>query len=151
MPLDEPFPLKAVPSRVAYALLLEFKGRCPSLREVDQIPDKHWLTMPGMGPASLEMVRSIIQARAPQAPGHTAPRNLPDAELLRRLEQLQENLRWLEAQLNARMSVDTRRRPHLQRRKQTARNDVDNSDYESEGSEAPNPRSYGLRRLRIRN
>jgi hypothetical protein len=114
---------------VRYALLLEFKGRCPSLREVDQIPDKHWLTMPGMGPASLEMVRSIIKTWVPQAPSHAASHNLSDAELLRRLEQLQEDLRWLEAQLKARMPADTRRRPHRQHRKQAVRNDTDNPGH----------------------
>jgi hypothetical protein len=133
MPSDEPFPLEAVPSRVRYVLLLEFKGRCPSLREVDQIPDKHWLTMPGMGPASLEMVRSIIKARAPQTPSHVAKHKLSDAELLRRLEQLQEDLRWLEAHI--------RRRLHGQRRKQASRNDTGNSGHQSDRSEAANHRS----------
>jgi hypothetical protein len=140
MSLDEPFPLEAVPSRVRYALLLEFKGRCPSLREVDQIPDKHWLTMPGMGPASLEMVRSIINARVPQAPSHAASHNLSDAQLLRRLEQLQEDLSWLEAQLKARMHTDTRRRPRRQHRKQAVRNETDNPGQQSDGPEPPSSR-----------
>ena len=138
MSLDEPFPLEAVPSRVRYALLLEFKGRCPSLREVDQIPDKHWLTLPGMGPTSLEMVRSIIQAQVPQAPSPAASHTLTDAELLRRLEQLQEDLRWLEGHI--------RQRPHSQRRKQASRNDTDNSGRHSDKSGAAR-----LRHLRVRN
>jgi hypothetical protein len=142
MPLDEPFPLEAVPWRVRYALLLEFKGRCPSLREVDQISDKHWLTMPGMGPASLEMVRNIIKARVPQTPSHPASHNLSDAELLRRLEQLQEDLRWLEAQLKARMPADAWRRPYRQRRKQAARSDTDNPSHQSDGFEATNRGSH---------
>jgi hypothetical protein len=142
MPLDEPFPLEALPWRVRYALLLEFKGRCPSLREVDQISDKHWLTMPGMGPASLEMVRSIINARGQQAPSGAASHNLSDAQLLRRLEQLQEDLNWLEAQLKSRMPADTRRRPHRQHRKQAVRNDTDNPGHQSDGSEAPNSGSH---------
>ena len=140
MHLDQPFPLEAVPARVRYALLLEFKGRCPFLREVDQIPDKHWLTVPGMGPASLEMIRSIIQAQAPQAPSHNAPRHLSDAELLRRLEQLQKDLRWLEAQLVARMPADSQRRPYRQRRTQPARNDTDNLDIQTDAFEAPRHR-----------
>jgi hypothetical protein len=133
MSLDEPFPLEAVPSRVGYALLLEFKGRCPSLREVDQIPDKHWLTMPGMGPASLKMVRNIIEAQAPQTPSHAATDNLSDAEVLRRLEQLQEDLHRLEAHI--------RRRLHGQRPKQTSRNDAGNSGHRSDSAEAANHRS----------
>jgi hypothetical protein len=133
MSLDEPFPLEALPSRVGYALLLEFKGRCPSLREVDQIPDKHWLTMPGMGPSSLAMVRSIIKTRAPQAPCPAASHTLSDAELLKRLEQMQEDLRWLEAHV--------RRRLYRQRRKQAARNDTDDPSLQSDGSGTPNRRS----------
>lgn len=39
MRLDEPFPLQAVPSRVRHAILQEFKGCCPSIREVAEIPD----------------------------------------------------------------------------------------------------------------
>ena len=123
MPSDEPFPLEAVPSRVRYALLLEFKGRCPSLREVDQIPDKHWLTMPGMGPTSLEMVRSITNAGRRQEASHATPtHSLSDAELLRRFEGLQEDLRWLEAQLKARMPKDPRRKRNQQWRDHVAQN-----------------------------
>jgi hypothetical protein len=117
---------------VRNALLLEFKGRSPSLREVDQISDKHWLTVPGMGPVSLEMVRSIIKTRVPQAPSHPSSHNLSDAELLRRLEQLQEDLRWLEAQLKARIPEDTRWRLLRQRRKQLVRNDTDNPGHQSD-------------------
>ena len=134
MPSDEPFPLEAVPSRVRYALLLEFKGRCPSLQEVDQIPDKHWLTMPGMGPNSLAMVRSIIDARVPQAPSHAGSKNLSDAELLWRLEEFQKDLRWLEAQI--------RRRLDRRRRKQAARDDIDNSGHQTERSELASRRGY---------
>jgi hypothetical protein len=41
MHLDEPFPLEAIPHRVGRVLLREFKGHCPSVREVDEIPDKN--------------------------------------------------------------------------------------------------------------
>jgi hypothetical protein len=103
MHLDQPFPLEAVPSRVKHPLLLEFKGRCPSLREVDQIPDKHWLATPGIGPASLEAIRSITHAGRVQSVSHAASPRLSDGALLRHLEGLQEELRWLEAELKARM------------------------------------------------
>jgi hypothetical protein len=125
---------------VRYALLLEFKGRCPSLREVDQIPDKHWLTMPGMGPTSLEMVRSITNAGRRQEASHATSHSLLDAQLLRRLEQLQEDLSWLEAQLKARMHTDTRRRPRRQHRKQAVRNETDNPGQQSDGPEPPSSR-----------
>jgi hypothetical protein len=106
MPLDEPFPLEAVPSRVRHALLDEFKGRCPSIQEVDQIPDKHWLATPGIGPAVLETIRSITSAGRQETISHASSPNLSDAELLRRLEQIQDHLRWLEAELKARMPAD---------------------------------------------
>lgn len=112
MPMDEPFPLGAVPSRVRHALLGEFNGRCPSLREVDQIPDKHWLATPGVGPSVLQTIRSITNAGIEQDGRHLTSRRLSDADLLKRLEQLQEDLRWLKAQLKALMPTDSRRRPH---------------------------------------
>ena len=101
MNLDEPFPLEAIPSRVQHPLLREFKGRCPSLREVDQIPDKQWLATPGIGPTSLETIRSITRAGREPTVSHAASPSLADAELLRRLEQLQAELQSLEAELKA--------------------------------------------------
>jgi hypothetical protein len=84
------------------------------------------------------MMRSIIEARAPS---HAASHNLSDAELLRRFEQLQEDLHWLLAQLNTRMLAVARRKPQRQRRKQAARNDSDDSSRHADGFEAPNHRS----------
>jgi hypothetical protein len=115
MYLDESFPLEAVPPRVRHALLREFKGRCPNLREVNQIPDKDWLAAPGMGPTSLEMIRSITNAGRRHEVNQTSSQNLSDAELLERLERLQEDLRWLETQLKARGRAGARRMPKRQR------------------------------------
>jgi hypothetical protein len=103
MHLDEPFPLEAIPHRVGRVLLREFKGRCPSVREVDEIPDKNWLATPGMGPASLQIIRSITHAARQQEVSQIASHRLSDAELLRRLEGLQEDLRWLCRNLCMRM------------------------------------------------
>ena len=114
MNLDEPFPLEAVPSRVRHVLLREFKGRCPSLKEVDQIPDKYWLATPGIGSTSLKTIRSITNAGRQQTVTEVASPSLSDAELLRSLERLQEDLRWLEHHLKAQMLADRRRRPHAQ-------------------------------------
>ncbi len=98
MSLDQPFPLAAVPSWVRQVILNEFKGRCPSMREVAEIPDRRWLKTPGVGPVSLKMIRSVTDERQRQ----TA--HLSDAELLKRLEWLQKELRWLEGQLKLRLS-----------------------------------------------
>ncbi|WP_210252239.1 hypothetical protein, partial [Microvirga tunisiensis] len=56
MDWDEPFPLNAVPPRVRNTILLEFKGRCPSLREVAEIPDSYWLETPNICSATRECV-----------------------------------------------------------------------------------------------
>ena len=97
MPLDEPFPLATVPSPVRLAILTEFKGRCPSIREVAEIPDRQWLKTPNIGPAALKMIRSVIDEYQSQSAA------LSDAELLKRLEWLQKELRWLERQLKSRL------------------------------------------------
>ena len=113
MHLDEPFPLQAVSSRLKNAILQEFKGRCPSLREVTEIPDRHWLATPAIGPTHLEKIRSITdpQTQPPQT-ARPALGRLSDAELLDRLEWLQEELRWLYDQLRARPSKPARRNPN---------------------------------------
>jgi hypothetical protein len=136
MHLDEPFPLEAVPSRVRDQLLLEFKGRCPSLREVDQIPDKHWLATPGIGPTSLETIRSITHAGQAHTVSHSASPSLSDAELLRHLEQLQAELRSLEAELKARMFTGPRHNPNRQRRNRAMRDEADHRGHRDDGAEA---------------
>jgi hypothetical protein len=95
MYLDDPFPLAAVPSRVRHVIWNEFKGRCPSIREVAEISDKRWLKTPGVGPVVLNIIRTVIDEQQRQSAG------LSDAELLKRLEWVQKELRWLEKQLKA--------------------------------------------------
>ena len=141
MPLDEPFPLDGVPSRVAYVLVREFNGRCPSIRQVDQIPDKQWLATPGMGPAFLQTIRSITNAARQQEVSDIASHRLSDAELLRRLEGLQEDLRWLEAQLKARLSHSRRRRPQRREHSHAARDETGLPGHEAREAEASEQRS----------
>ncbi len=111
MRLDEPFPLQAFPSPVRLAILQAFKGRCPSIREVSEIPDSQWLSTPAIGPAFLEKIRSITDAQPTARPSLA---RLSDAELLDRVEWLQEELRWLHDQLQARLSKPARRKPNRQ-------------------------------------
>ena len=141
MPMDEHFPLGAVPSRVRPVLLREFKGRCPTVREVDQIPDKHWLATPGMGPASLEIIRSITNAARQQEVSQATSHRLSDAELLRRLEGLQEDLRWLEAHLKVRMPKGLRRRPQRQGRNRAMRDETGIPSHEAREAEASEHRN----------
>jgi hypothetical protein len=97
MSLDQLFPLDAVPSWLRNAILNAFQGRCPTMRAVAGISGRDWLTVPGVGPIALEMIRSVTgeQQRLQQ--------RLSDAELLNHLERLQQELHWLEEQLKARM------------------------------------------------
>jgi hypothetical protein len=134
MHLDERFPLEAVPSRVRHALLGEFNGRCPSVREVDQIPDKHWLATPGVGPSVLQTIRSITNAGLEQEVHHLTSRRLSDAELLKRLERLQEDLRWLAAQLQVRIPKDPRTRLRRQGHKGPTRNEHHNVGHRDGGT-----------------
>jgi hypothetical protein len=76
------------------------------------------------------MIRSIIKARLPQAPSHAVSNNLLDAELLRCLERLQEDLRWLEADLKARMTKDPKRKRYRQWRDHAAQNQTDLPGHE---------------------
>jgi hypothetical protein len=70
MDWNEPFPLSAVPPWVRNTILSEFKGRCPSIREVAEIPDSYWLATPNIGPTCLEQIRSVTDAE-PQQTGNS--------------------------------------------------------------------------------
>jgi hypothetical protein len=111
MDWDEPFPLTAVPPRVRNTILNEFKGRCPSIREVAEIPDSQWLATPNIGPTFLKQIRSVADAEPQQTSNSSRPR-LTDAELLECLERLQDELRWLQEQMETRLLKTARRRPN---------------------------------------
>jgi hypothetical protein len=141
MQLDNHFPLEAVPSRVRHALLREFKGRCPSLQEVDQISDKHWLATPGIGCTALEVIRSIANAGRQPAATHIPPARLSDGELLRRLAQLQEELKWLEAHVRAQIPKGSGHRPHAYGHNRVARDETDHLLHRVTGTKARRPQS----------
>ena len=102
MDCDEPFPLTAVPPRVRNTILNEFKGRCPSIREVAEIPNSYWLATPNIGPTFLEQIRGVTDALHEQTSSISHFR-LTDGELLERLEWLQDELRWLREQIETRL------------------------------------------------
>lgn len=112
MHMDQPFPLDAVPSRVKNAILNEFKGRCPSIRDVAETPDSYWLSTPAIGSVHLAKIRNVIGEQPRQACPPSALWS--DSELLDRLERLEKEVRWLRDQLNARLSKPTRRKPNRQ-------------------------------------
>jgi hypothetical protein len=95
MQLDEPFPLKRVSLRARKAILQAFGGRHPSIREVATVSDVRWLTNPGVGPATLEQISRVTGVGI-------GPTDLPcahqlsDAELMKRLDRLQQELLHLQ-------------------------------------------------------
>jgi hypothetical protein len=100
---NELFPLEAVPSRVKFAILREFKGRRPSIQEVSAICDRSWLAAPGIGRTALASIRQATGDLHPSNVNRSAAR-MSDAELLTRLDLLQEELQNLNKVLNATLS-----------------------------------------------
>jgi hypothetical protein len=82
MQLDEPFPLEALAPRVRRVILNEFQGHWPTVHEIAQISDRHWLATPGVGPGTLETMRRITHP--PRQPDDPNSPRLSDAALLDR-------------------------------------------------------------------
>ena len=102
MGLDDPFPIEKCSGRVRGAVLAEFQGRCPTIREVASISDAQWLTVPNIGPTTLEEIRRFIG----EAPAEQRLQNLPnmeDGELLSRLNRLQRELNLITSAIRTRM------------------------------------------------
>lgn len=81
-------------------MLREFEGRAPSVREVAQICDRSWLAVPGIGRTALAYIRQATRDQHPFSVGQSA-NSISDAELLTRLERLQEELQSLNEVLSA--------------------------------------------------
>jgi hypothetical protein len=94
-----------------------------------------------MGPASLQIIRSITNAARQQEVSWIASHRLSDAELLRHLEGLQDDLRWLETQLKARIPKGPRRRLQRQEHNRATRNEGGLPDREAREAEASEHRS----------
>jgi hypothetical protein len=106
MQLEEPCPLEAIPARVKSVLLNEFQRRWPAVQEIVRISDRQWSATPGVGPTVLQQMRSITHP--PQHGDLDLPR-LADAELLDRLEFLQEEFRWIQRTLRAKTRGSSRK------------------------------------------
>jgi len=119
MQQDELFPLADIPPRVRRAIVREFQGRWPTVQEIAQISDRHWLATPDIGPSSLEKIHSIVQAHQPQTNPFASSQLIND-QLLDRLELLQEEFRWLERMLKAKLRRRRRNEASLGRRSHRA-------------------------------
>jgi hypothetical protein len=105
---NESFPLDAVPPRVRRALLREFQGRWPTVQEVSQISDRHWLATPDIGPSTLETIHSILRPEPGQR--EVSSPDMTDAELLQRLDTVQEELERIQCTLEARIGASSCKR-----------------------------------------
>ena len=104
MGLDDPFPIEKCSSRVRGAILAEFQGRCPTIREVASISDAQWLTVPNIGPTTLEELRSLTMDIA-DGENREIPTAMGDGELLSRLNRLQRELNAIVGEIRARFSA----------------------------------------------
>ena len=112
MGLDDPFPIEKCSGRVRGAILAEFQGRCPTIREVASISDAQWLTVPNIGPTTLEELRSMTQP-LPNGEDGAAAAQMPTQEILFRLTRLQRELNILVGEIRARLNAaSSRRSPH---------------------------------------
>jgi len=109
MGLDDPFPIEKCSGRVRGAILTEFHGRCPTIREVASISDAQWLTVPNIGPTTLEELRSMTQS-VPDGEASPHATGIPDGELLSRLNRLQRELNILVGEIRARFTSNGSRR-----------------------------------------
>jgi hypothetical protein len=103
MGLDDPFPIEKCSGRVRGAILTEFHGRCPTIREVASISDAQWLTVPNIGPTTLEELRSMATPVSDSEAASPAT-GIPDGELLSRLNRLQRELNILVGEIRARFT-----------------------------------------------
>lgn len=109
MGLDDPFPIDKCSGRVRGAILAEFQGRCPTIREVASISDAQWLTVPNIGPTTLEELRGMTQP-LPNGKERSPSTNMADGELLSRLNRLQRELNLIVGEIRARLNAGSSRR-----------------------------------------
>lgn len=109
MQQEQSFPPEAIPPRVRRAILREFQGRWPTVQEVAQISDPHWLATPDIGPCALEKIRSILHS-LPCQNDSSLPRRV-NSEVLDRLEAIQEELRGIQGSLEALIGPTLRNGP----------------------------------------
>jgi hypothetical protein len=98
---DDPFPIERCSRHLKAAVLAEFRGRCPTFQEMFSITPKKWLTVPGIGEASLRELGAIMGIYQDPMKSPAAPR-MSDAELLARLERLQRDLEQLRRDIQPR-------------------------------------------------
>ncbi len=94
----DPFPIERCSSRLKTAVLGELNGRSPTYQDILSIPLEQWLTVPGIGPALLKELNSIVQSPSVVAEVDSFETR-EDADLMARLEGFQEDLKRLQHDL----------------------------------------------------
>ena len=95
---SDPLPTERCSSRLKTAILAEFEGRSPTYQDILNLSPKEWMSVPGMGPALLRELHSIVQN--PSAVADVVSfETREDADLMARLERFQEDLKRLQHDL----------------------------------------------------
>jgi hypothetical protein len=100
MQLDDPFSLERFSQKVRDAILAEFDGRCPTVRDVIIFPDADWLKVPGIGPVALAELRQVTH-NLPLKPRARDLVGRADAELIAEHDRLRSELGSLRKELQA--------------------------------------------------
>jgi hypothetical protein len=79
--------IERLPKLVQQAILTEFRDRPPTVHEIAQILDAHWLMLPGMGPTRLARLRVLAESMCEQDQPSALTR-MTVAELLSRYGRL---------------------------------------------------------------
>jgi hypothetical protein len=98
--LNDPFPVERCSARVKAAILAEFCGRSPTVREVMGISDAKWLSLPGVGRVTLMQLQHVIQgvlSKSKERPLET----WTDAALVSRRVRLRHDIERLRSDLQA--------------------------------------------------
>jgi hypothetical protein len=95
---SDPFPIERCSPRLKTAILAEFEGRSPTYQDILSLSPKEWMGAPGMGPALLRELHSIVQNPSAVAEVDSFETR-EDADLMARLERFQEDLKRLQHDL----------------------------------------------------
>jgi hypothetical protein len=89
MQLSDRFPVERLPNRIQETILMEFQGRQPTVLDITQVPDTHWLALPGIGPMMLARLRSITDGISVGIPPRPRPlAKTSNSQLSERYEQV---------------------------------------------------------------
>ena len=99
MQLSDPFPMERLPKLVQQAIQTEFQGRPPTVQEIVQALDAHWLTLPSMGPTRLARLRALAEGMCDRDQP-SALTTMTVAELLTQYDQLTVQQDGLQSKLS---------------------------------------------------